>query len=394
MQLELFEDAQPAHAKLSPSSAHRWLYCHASVSLEAALPDEDSLFAKEGTAAHALAEWCLREGLYPTEMIGDEIEGWTVDAAMAHAVADYVDYVRNVQGQTEHSVLLVEQRVEFTQWVPGGFGTSDAIVIGDGLCHVIDLKFGQGVKVNAYRNEQAMLYALGVWQTFGALYEIDTFVLHIHMPRLDYVSEFTITVKELLAWADEVVRPAAEKANGGELTFAPGEKACRFCKARATCKALAKHNYELALGRFDDLDSDVQPVSAHLLSVDEIVKLLPKLGLLSQWAKDVEEHALSILTHGGALPGYKLVEGRSIRQWEPDEDIVAECLIEIGVDPDAIYTKKLISPTQAEKVLGRAKAGEIADLVIKPRGKPTLAPEHDPRPSYGEAAVDLFKEEK
>jgi hypothetical protein len=390
-QLELFDDPQPAHAKLSPSSAHRWLYCHASVTLEAGLPDESSEFAREGTAAHALAEWCLREGLHPIEFIGDEIEGFVVDAAMADPVADYVDYVRNVQAANEHSVLLVEQRVEFTQWVPGGFGTSDAIVIGDGLCHVIDLKFGQGVKVNAYRNEQAMLYALGVWQTFGALYEIDTFVLHIHMPRLDYVSEFTITVKELLAWADEVVRPAAEKATGGELTFAPGEKACRFCKARATCKALATHNYELALGRFDDLDADVQPVSPALLSTDEIVKLLPKLGLISQWAKDVEEYALSVLTHGGALPGYKLVEGRSLRQWGGEEEAATKLEWLLGTDA---YTKKLISPAQAEKALGRAKAGEIADLVIKPRGKPTLAPESDPRPAFGAAAVDLFKEEK
>lgn len=391
MQLELFDDA-PAHAKLSPSSAHRWLYCHGSVTLEAGLPDQSTEFSREGTAAHALAEWCLREGIAPTEMVGDELEGWTVTAEMANAVADYVDYVRNIHATTHNSTLLVEQRVEFTNWVPGGFGTSDAIVIGDGLCHVIDLKFGQGVKVNAHRNEQAMLYALGVFQTFSPLYDIDTFVLHIHMPRLDYVSEYTITVKDLLTWAADVVRPAAEKATAGELNFAPGEKACRFCKARATCKALATHNYELALGRFDDLGADVQPVSPNLLSVDEITKLLPKLGMIAQWAKGVEEHALTILTHGGALPGYKLVEGRSLRQWK-DEDAAEEKLVSL-IGLESAYTKKLVSPAQAEKVVGRANVGVIADLVIKPRGKPTLAPDSDPRPSYNEAAVDLFKEEK
>lgn len=386
MQLELFED-QPAHAKLGPSAAHRWLHCHASVTLEKAFPDEESEFAKEGTAAHALAEWCLREGVAPEEMIGDELEGWVVDRDMAHHVADYVDYVRGVHAETHGSVLLVEQRMEFTDWVPGGFGTSDAVIIGDGLCHVIDLKFGQGVKVNAYRNEQAMLYALAAWQTFGSIYTIDTFVLHIHMPRLDSISEYTISVSDLLKWAEEVVKPAAAKAAAGDMTFAPGEKQCRFCKARATCKALAKHNYELALGKFDDLDEPATPTEPALLSVDEIAKLLPRLSMLKQWAGDVEEYASSVLAKGGVIPGYKLVEGRANRQWANEREATEK--LEWLLGPDAFVTK-LISPSQAEKALGRAKAGEITDLVIKPRGKPSLAPEHDPRPSYGESAVDLF----
>ena len=208
MQLELF-DGQPAHAKLSPSSAHRWLHCPGSVTLEADLVDEGSEFAREGTAAHTLAEMALADGFNIRELIGTQVEGVDVTADMVGHVEDYVDYVRNVEASTHGARLLVEQRVEFTAWVPDGFGTSDAIVVGDGLCHVIDLKFGQGVKVNAHRNEQAMMYALGVWQTYGALYEIDTFVLHIHQPRLDHVSEFTITVDDLLAWANQTVAPAA-----------------------------------------------------------------------------------------------------------------------------------------------------------------------------------------
>lgn len=391
MQLELFED-KPAHAKLSPSSAHRWLHCAGSVMLEATLPDEDSEFAREGTAAHALAEMCLRQEAHPNDYLTSTVEGFVVTSEMANAVADYVDYVRNIAAG-DGMTLLTEQRVEFTAWVPGGFGTSDAIVIGDGLCHVIDLKFGMGVRVDAYRNEQAMLYALGVWQTYGSVYEIDTFVLHIHMPRLDHVSEYTITVRELIEWANNTVAPAAMKALAGAEEFNPSEKSCRFCKARATCRALAKHNYELSLSKFDDIteDGDILKVAVpELLSPDEIAALLPRLPLLKSWANDVEEYATSVLAKGGVVPGYKLVEGRSLRQWEPEEMVVAQCLIEIGVQPDQIFTQKLISPSQAEKLLGKAKAGEIADLVVKPRGKPTLAPEHDPRPAYGASAADLF----
>lgn len=391
MQLNLFEEAAPAHAKLGPSAAHRWLHCPGSVILEAGLEDEGSEFAREGTAAHALAEWCLREDIQPSEMIGDTLEGVEVTADMANHVADYVDYVRNIRAQPNMEAMLIEQRVEFTHWVPQGFGTSDAIVIGDGLCHVIDLKFGQGVRVDAYKNEQAMMYALGVWQTFGHIYEIDTFVLHIHQPRLDHVSEYTITATELLNWAADVVRPAADKAVASTAEFNPGQKTCQWCKARSTCKALAKHNYELTLSKFDDLEAPLEVPVAETLSADEIAALLPKLPLLKSWAGDLEQYALDTIAKGGVIPGFKLVEGRSLRQWG-NEDAAADTLEKLlGT---GAYETKLISPSKAEKALGRAKAGEIVDLVVKPRGKPTLAPDSDPRPAYGDAAADLFEVEK
>lgn len=371
-----------AHARLGASKAHRWIQCPGSVALEATLPDETSAYAREGTAAHALAEECLRLGAAPEKWIGHEIEGHLVDESMAQHVATYVDYVNALPGQK-----LYEVRVDYSGYAPGGFGTADAIAFHDGVLHVVDLKFGQGVKVEAKDNAQLMLYALGAFTDFGFEYQTDLARMTIVQPRLDHVDTFELRINHLLNWARTVVKPAAKLASKEGAPFKPSESACRFCKARATCRALAEHNLSLIQATFENLDAAPPLASPHLLNVDELARLLPHLDGLVNWAGAVKEHAQLTLMRGGVVPGYKLVEGRSLRRW--GDEGVASAALEALLG-DSAYSKKLISPSQAEKALGRKKAGEIADLVIKPVGKPTLAPASDPRPEL--SGTDVFSD--
>lgn len=370
------------HSMLGASKAHRWMTCPASVQLEATFPDEDSFYAAEGTAAHDLAEMCLKAQKPPETYIGVEVSGFTVDEEMAYHVATYVDYCNAQEGDKE-----IEQRVDYSEWAEGGFGTADCVVINDGVCHVIDLKYGQGVKVSAQRNEQLMLYGLGA--AFDADADIDTVQMTIVQPRLDHIDTYSIRAKDLYAWANEKVKPAARRVFAPDPAFNPSPKACKFCKAKATCRALAKHNYELTLSSFDNLEEPLVVQVPHTLNVDEIGKLLPKMDALIGWAQGVQKHAHKLLMEGGILPDYKLVEGRAQRKWV-DSEIAEETLIQmLG---DKAHVSKLVSPAQAEKLLGKAKAGEVTDLWHKPNGRPTLAPESDPRPAVKPEAVDYFSE--
>ena len=368
-----------AHARLGASKAHRWIQCPGSVALEASLPDETSAFAREGTAAHALAELALRAGCAPEKWVGEEIEGHFVDAAMAAHVAMYVDYINALPGEK-----LYEVRVDYSGYAAGGFGTADCIVLDEGVVHVVDLKFGQGVRVEAKDNAQLMLYALGAYGDFGFECKLDTARMSIVQPRLDHIDTFEIKINDLLKWARTVVKPAAKLAMQEGAPFRPSESACRFCKARATCRALAQHNLELVQATFENLDARPAPASPDLLNIDEVTRLLPHLDGFINWAGAVKDYAQSVLGHGGVVPGYMLVEGRSLRRWG-DEVVAGEALA--ALLGEEAYLKKLISPSQAEKALGRKRAGEIADLVVKPVGKPTLAPAADPRPELSGSGV-------
>lgn len=370
-----------AHAKLGASKAHRWMTCPASVKLESNLPDSASFFAQEGTAAHALAEECLLKQKPPEEFIGAEFEGFTVDEDMANHVATYVDFCNSQEGDEAH----VELRVDYSQWAEGGFGTADYVSIADGVLHVIDLKYGKGIKVNANRNEQLMLYGLGAAHAFSD--KVDTVNMTIVQPRLDHIDTYSMRTKDLFKWADDVVKPAAELAMSTDANFNPTKKACHFCKAKPTCRHLAKHNYNLTLGSFENLDEPLVVNTAHLLSVEEISNLLPKMDALIGWAQSIQKHALKLLLDGSTLPNFKLVAGRSQRKWL-DVKIAEEQLITLL--GDEAYVSKLISPAQAEKAMGKVQLSEIANLIHKQEGKPTIAPDTDPRPALNEDPMQHF----
>ena len=371
------------HALLGASKAHRWMTCPGSITLEATLPEQESFYAAEGTAAHALAEECLLKQKPPEHFIGVEFEGFIVDEDMANHVATYVDFCNSQESDEAH----VELRVDYSEWASGGFGTADYVTLHDGVLHVIDLKYGQGLKVNANRNEQLMLYGLGAAYEF--IDKVDTVSMTIVQPRLDHIDTYSMRAKDLFTWADDVVKPAALATMSQDPAYNPSKKACHFCKAKPTCRALAKHNYSLTLSNFDNLEEPLLVQVPHTLNVEEISNLLPKMDALISWAQGVQKHAHKLLLDGGILPNYKLVAGRGQRKWL-DTEIAEEQLIQM-LGNDA-YVSKLISPTQAEKTLGKARYGEIVDLIHKPEGRPTLAPDTDPRVAVKPDAAEYFND--
>lgn len=360
------------HALLSASGAHRWLNCPPSALAEAGLPDSTSAAAEQGTVAHALAEWKLRRALHQAPSM-KPVSDW-IDTEMEAHTDNYVAFIqerlREARKTCSDPVVLIEQRLDYSYLVPGGFGTGDCVIIAEPAMQIIDLKYGQGILVETERNPQLMLYALGALAAFDALYEISEVTLTIFQPRRSNVDTWTISVTELKAWAEGVVRPTAELAARGEGCFAAGDW-CRFCKLAPTCRARAEANLALARLEF------APPAE---LSDVEISEVLAKLPELKAWASDVEAYALSLaVNQGKTWAGFKLVEGRSIRKYS-DEVKVVETAEAAGVSD--IYEKKLKTITALEKQLGKKRFNELlGSLIVKPPGKPTLVPETDKRPA-------------
>lgn len=360
------------HSLLSVSGAHRWLNCPPSAVLESREPDTSSAAAEQGTAAHALAEWKLRRALHQAPAFKPESD-W-IDTEMEHLTDDYVAFVqehisiaRETCGDPQ---VLIEQRLDFSHIVPGGFGTGDAVIIAEPTLQIIDLKYGQGVLVEAEQNPQLMLYALGALHAFGSLYDIETVAVTIYQPRRGNVDTWEISVAELEQWAETEVKPKAELASAGEGEFCPGSW-CQFCKIAPTCRARAEANLQLAKLEF------APPAK---LSDVEIADVLTRIPQLKTWAADVEAYALSkAVNQGVVFEGFKLVAGRSIRKYTSETDVAAAA--EAAGYRD-IYDRKLITLTAMEKLMGKPTFNEIlGDLVTKPAGKPTLVPVSDKRPA-------------
>lgn len=357
------------HALLSASSAHRWLHCPPSAKLTAGVTEAPNEAALQGTAAHELAEHKLRRALKQqskrpiSKYEDDEMDTYT---------DDYVSYVLEQYEQakqaTPGAVIYIEQRLDFSHVVPGGFGTGDCLIVADGTLHVIDLKYGLGVLVEAEWNPQMMLYAIGALALFDALYDIEQVALTIFQPRRENVSTWTISVTELNKWAEQTLKPAAELAAKGDGKFCAGTW-CQFCRIASTCRARAEANLELVKYEF------APPAE---LSTDEVAEVLARIPGLTKWATDIQDYALSQALSGERYEGFKLVAGRSIRKYT-DETAVAEAAKAAGYKD--IYKQSLLTITAMEKLMGKKQFSEIlGNLVVKPEGKPTLVPLSDKRP--------------
>ena len=357
------------HALLSASSCNRWIHCPPSVRLSENFENKSSNYAKQGTDAHTLCEYKLHK------LLGDKVEDPTpslefYDEEMEQCATNYATFVMEevskARQTTADPIVIVEQKLDFSRFVPDGFGTGDCLVIADGTLSIIDMKYGLGILVDAYQNPQMMCYALGALELFDGIYDIREVKMTIFQPRRENVSTNTLQKEELLQWAENVLAPAAQLAFKGEGEYQCG-KWCGFCPAKNSCRARADQNLELAKYEFKKPDS---------LEDDEIEEILEKVDDLVSWSNDIKEYALKLALEGKQWVNYKLVEGRSTRKYSNDNDVAA-AVIKAGYDP---YDKKLLGVTAMSKALGKAKFDELlSDYIIKPPGKLTLVTNSDKR---------------
>ena len=371
------------HARFSPSSAERIIHCPPSLVASESFPDEESVFASEGSDAHALAAYKLSLTFGPA-LPDPHADLKSVDQEMEDMTDSYVDYVKDLYGDSrtlfnQNPMVFIEQLVYFGRFVADGFGTADCIVISDEGLHVIDLKYGRGVEVSAEDNDQLKCYALGALEIFGHLYDVGKVVLHIFQPRMGNVSEFTLSKEDLYSWAENVLKPAAAKAIKGEGEFCSG-RWCRFCRAKSICRKRADDAVHLIGSGFE---------APALLTDEEITALLPKLDDLVSWANGLKDYCLKTALNGKEWPGWKVVAGRSIRRYS-DAAAVIKAVTDAGYDP---MDRSLMGITDLTRLLGKDMFDKlVGPFIIKPEGRPTLVPEDDRRPGINSAADD-FKEE-
>lgn len=359
-----------AHAILSASGAHRWLNCTPSARIEQKFKDETSIYAEEGTKAHAVAEEALNHYLTT-----GEIRIKCEDEEMREAVASYVDIciekINEARRASIDAKVFVEARLDFSHIVPKGFGTGDLVMISDSYLEVVDLKYGKGVEVSAVNNPQMRLYALGLYNSYGWMYGADTIRMTIVQPRINNISTDEVTPKELILWGDKV-KQVAKIAWEGEGELKAGDH-CKFCKARRTCRARTNYMQNLIRNKFKE-GNEIEPF--------EVSEILLNAKKIKNWLTDLEEWALQEALKGTKWPWMKLVEGRSNRKIR-DEQVAVTALSEAGYQSEDLYESKLKGFTKLEKLCGKKElATLLSGNIIKSQGKPTLVSEDDKRPEY------------
>ena len=381
------DHASRDHALLSASSAELWLNCPGSALANAQYADEASDYAKEGTVAHEVAEAYVHSTLMRTSHseLAAALDGlrekWGADAVtreMLECAEGYAAYI--AERITSSCVVMLEQKLDFSRWVPDGFGTGDCIIIDNSVLTIIDYKYGQGVQVESEGNPQMRLYALGAINDYGCVYDFDTVRMRIYQPRINNVSESSMSVADLLAWADEVVVPAAAEALSGEASFHAGQHCRKFCKHAGRCPELMRHcsNFVESHG----LRADVP----HLSDEDYLI-IMQMEPLIKKWLEATTRAATNQILAGNPIAGLKVVEGRSLRKWTNDDAVYSE-LLRLGHDAETVLEpRKVLSVAMLEKALGKKKVAEqVGEFITRNPGKPTLVLSSDSRPDYDPGA--------
>jgi hypothetical protein len=393
----LNEHSQRAHALLSASGSKRWINCTPSAKLEEAEgPRETSIYAAEGTLAHELSELYLRhdtllniddakfnegfEAIMSNELFSDE---------MLDVVPIYVDYCtaeyKAAKTKCKFALIEIEQKLDLTEYVPEAFGTADCCIISDDILEVIDLKYGKGVPVYSEFNTQLMLYGLGALRKYSLMYDINKLKLTIVQPRINNISSWEISVDDLIKYAEETIKPAAQLAFKGEGELKAGSW-CKFCVVKNKCRALYDENLKIAKHEF---------AKPEFLTDDDIADILKRAPMFIEWVNSIKEYAEDkAINEQKIWPGFKLVEGTSRRKWSNEDDVANAIYANFPeASDDQLFDMKLKSITAIEKLFGKKRVDEVlSNVIIKPQGKPTLVSEDDKRPALGlEDAIKDFR---
>lgn len=381
-----------AHAKLSASGASRWATCPGSVQMEDGIPDKESVYAQEGTLAHEMSELKLKHYLDPkgfgkrklNAAIKKLKENELYQAEMDSYTDTYVDFIKEkALSFPSNPYIEIEKRVDFSRWVDGGFGTCDCVLIHGSTLSIIDLKYGKGVPVSSEQNEQLILYALGAYDAFNLIYNLDKIELNIVQPRINNFSTWEISLTELLLWGD-YFKVQAEKALGGNGELVPSAKACKFCKARDICTARAENNLSL--------ESEIK-LKPNEIPKDKLYEYISRGEDIAKWVADLKAYALDMCLKGEDVKGLKAVAGRTSRSWTNQDEAINK-LIEGGIDEAIIYDKVPLTLAKLEKALGKQQFTTlVGDMVVTSEGKPTLVFENDKRPAITNTvnATSIFK---